>query len=156
MSPILNTPKKIITSPAIFVRNEILVDNNVPNHVADAPKRMKISENPTIKNTELRTTLSFCLVSSPLPGEPPFISCRETPDIKEMYPGISGRTQGDKNEINPATNAMVMGTSCIIGYLYNTPGMPLVAVISTETSPFSGMVTICFCVFSFSCQIFKT
>jgi len=114
MSPILNTPKKIMTSPAIFVRNEILDDNNVPNHVAEAPKRMKIIENPPIKNTELRTTVSFCLFSSPLPGEPTFISCRETPDIKEMYPGINGRTQGDKNDINPAANAMVMGTLCVM------------------------------------------
>ncbi len=126
MSPILNTPKKIMTTPDIFVRKEILVDNNVPNHVAEAPKRMKIVENPPIKNMELRTTESFCLFSSPLPGEPSFISCRETPDIKEIYPGINGRTQGDKNEINPAPNAMVMGTLCVIGYLYNTPGVPRV------------------------------
>jgi len=114
MSPNLNKPKKIITSPAIFVRNEILVDNNVPNHVAEAPKRINIDENPAIKNMELRITESFCLFSNPLPGEPSFISCRETPDIKEMYPGINGRTQGDKNDINPAANAMVMGTSCVM------------------------------------------
>jgi hypothetical protein len=114
MSPILNKPKKIITRPASFVRKEILVDSNFPNHVAEAPKRMKISENPTIKDTELRTTKSFCLVSSPLPEEPTFISRRETPDIKEMYPGINGRTQGDKNDITPAANAMVMGTLCVM------------------------------------------
>ncbi len=131
-----------MTIPATFVRKEILVDNNVPIHVAEAPKRMKIAENPTIKNIELRTTIRFWLFNKPLPGESSFISCNETPEIKEIYPGINGRTQGDKNEINPAPNAMVMGTSCIISYLYNTPGVPLTAVISIETSPFAGTVTI--------------
>jgi hypothetical protein len=34
------------------------------------------------------------------------ISANETPDIKERYPGTSGRTHGDKKEIKPAANAM--------------------------------------------------
>jgi hypothetical protein len=35
-----------------------------------------------------------------------FISVKVTPDIKEIYPGTSGKTQGDKKEINPAAKAM--------------------------------------------------
>ena len=63
---------------------------------------------------ELRITVSFWLFSNPSAREPFCISCSETPDINEIYPGINGRTQGDKNEINPAPNAIVMGISCII------------------------------------------
>jgi hypothetical protein len=36
-----------------------------------------------------------------------------TPDIKEIYPGTRGKTQGDKKEINPAAKAMYMETSGI-------------------------------------------
>ena len=35
----------------------------------------------------------------------------EIPDIKEIYPGTSGKTQGDKKEINPAAKVMYMETS---------------------------------------------
>ena len=114
MIPIFNKPKKMITSPATLVRKEILVDSNVPNHVAEAPKRINTAENPAMKNMELRITESLCWFKNPLPAVPSFISCRETPEIKDIYPGINGRTQGDKNDINPAANAMVMGTLCVM------------------------------------------
>jgi hypothetical protein len=34
------------------------------------------------------------------------IPVNDTPEIKEIYPGTSGRTQGDKKEIKPAAKAM--------------------------------------------------
>ena len=39
------------------------------------------------------------------------ISANETPDIKERYPGTSGKTHGDKKEIKPAANAIQIETS---------------------------------------------
>jgi hypothetical protein len=33
-------------------------------------------------------------------------SAKVTPDINEIYPGTNGRTQGERNEINPAANAI--------------------------------------------------
>jgi hypothetical protein len=35
------------------------------------------------------------------------------PESMEMYPGTSGRTQGERKEINPARKAPARGTSCI-------------------------------------------
>jgi hypothetical protein len=35
------------------------------------------------------------------------------PDNMEMYPGTSGKTQGDKNETSPARNAPASETSLI-------------------------------------------
>jgi hypothetical protein len=34
-----------------------------------------------------------------------FNSSRPTPEIREIYPGTSGRTQGERKEINPAAKA---------------------------------------------------
>ena len=42
-----------------------------------------------------------------------FISVKVTPDIKEIYPGTRGKTQGDKKEISPAANAIYIETSGI-------------------------------------------
>jgi hypothetical protein len=108
MRPILNSPKKMIINPAILVRKEIFVDSNAPTHVAEAPRRINTPEKPAIKNIELRTTESFFLFNSAEPLLLSFISCRETPDINETYPGTRGRTHGDKNDKIPAANAIHM------------------------------------------------
>ena len=34
------------------------------------------------------------------------IFCKDCPDMKETYPGISGKTHGDKKLISPAPNAI--------------------------------------------------
>src|SRR6202522_3511302 len=34
-------------------------------------------------------------------------SSRPAPEIRERYPGTSGSTQGERNEINPAKNAAI-------------------------------------------------
>ena len=96
----------MITSPASRVKTDILDARRFPNQVAEAPRRIKTSENPTIKKIELFRILRFSLLGKA--AEPPcaLISVNDTPDIKEIYPGTSGRTQGDKKEIRPAANAM--------------------------------------------------
>jgi hypothetical protein len=116
----LYIPKKIIINPPILEINDIFDERKDPIHVADAPKRINTRENPATKNSELITTIRF----SPLRTEDvlffSFISVKVTPDIKEIYPGTRGRTQGDKKEINPAVKAMYMDTS---GISYNlAPG----------------------------------
>ncbi len=106
-------PNKIIINPQILEINDIFDERNVPIQVADAPRRMNTRENPAIKNSELITIIRF----SPLGTEGvlvfSFISVKVTPDIKEIYPGTRGKTQGDKKEINPAAKAMYMETSGI-------------------------------------------
>jgi hypothetical protein len=110
-------PKKIISNPPIFDINDIFDERNAPIQVADAPKRINTRENPATKNSELITIIRF----SPLRIEGvldfSFISVKVTPDIKEIYPGTRGKTQGDKKEINPAAKAMYMETSGISYFL---------------------------------------
>jgi hypothetical protein len=83
----------------------------VPIQVADAPKRINTIENPVIKNKALIKMIRLSLLIRTLLPSAVFISSRENPEINEIYPGIRGRTQGDKNEIKPAANAMYMETS---------------------------------------------
>ena len=42
------------------------------------------------------------------------ISSRETPEMNERYDGISGRTQGERNENRPAAKATNKLTSAIL------------------------------------------
>src|SRR5580704_14089862 len=60
---------------------------------------MKTMLKPMMKAAELSITLRKSC--------PSFIfSCSTpTPEIRETYPGTSGSTQGERNEINPATKA---------------------------------------------------
>jgi hypothetical protein len=69
---------------------------------AEAPKAINIEENPITKNTVLRITRvkwREVLLRS-------VNSSNDTPDIKEIYPGIRGRTQGDTKERAPARKAL--------------------------------------------------
>ncbi len=104
----------MIINPAIFVRKEIFDTKKAPIHVADAPRRINTIENPTTKNIELNIIMRLSLLRNAVLLSFPVISSMETPDIKEIYPGTSGKTHGDRNEINPAANAMYMETSWII------------------------------------------
>lgn len=111
-------PKKIITNPPILDINESFDERNAPIQVAEAPRRTNTRENPATKNSELITIIRF---SPPRTDGMPvfsFISAKVTPDIKEIYPGTRGKTQGDKKEINPAAKAMYMDTSGI-AYLWH-------------------------------------
>ena len=81
--------------PATILRVFELSKTNDPKNVAVAPKLIKTIENPTVKRTIGNKFILFFSSSS----------LRVEPDIYEMYPGISGNTQGDKKLIKPALNA---------------------------------------------------
>ncbi len=106
-------PNKIIINPPILEINDIFDERNVPIQVADAPRRMNTRENPAIKNSELITIIRFSPLGTCRVSVFSFICVKVTPDIKEIYPGTRGKTQGDKKEINPAAKAMYMETSGI-------------------------------------------
>jgi hypothetical protein len=117
-------PKKIIISPPIFDKSDIFDERNAPSQVADAPKRIKTIENPATKKIELINIIRLSLPRKD--GRPlfSFNSANETPDIKEIYPGTNGKTQGERKEINPAANAMYKETS---GIFYILLGLPYAA-----------------------------
>jgi hypothetical protein len=96
----------MITSPATFVRIDIFDEINDPIQVAVAPSKINTMENPMMKEIELYRIIIFSLLRKRVPPSFSLISANETPDIKEIYPGTRGRTQGDKKEIKPAANAI--------------------------------------------------
>ena len=98
--------------------NDIFDERNAPIQVADAPKRINTRENPATKNSELITIICFSPLRIEGVLEFSFISVKVTPDIKEIYPGTRGNTQGDKKEIDPAAKAMYMETSGIFYILH--------------------------------------
>ena len=69
---------------------------NFPNSVAVVPRAMNMKENPNVNKRVLIKIL--CLFAT--------MSLRDCPAIYEIYPGINGRTQGDKKLINPAKKAI--------------------------------------------------
>ena len=74
-----------------------LVKKNFPINEAVAPSAIKTKEKPKVKKIVLATIklLFFSLILS-----------KDVPEIYEMYPGINGRTHGDKKLINPAKKAI--------------------------------------------------
>lgn len=99
-------PKKMINNPANFIKMDIFEEINAPSQEAVAPSRINTMENPTIKKIELKRIIRFSLLRNGMPTFFSLISANETPDIKDIYPGTRGRTQGDKKEIKPAANAI--------------------------------------------------
>jgi len=104
----------MITKPAILERIEIFAEINDPIQVAVAPSRINTAENPAIKKIEFNKTARLSLLSQVVFSVLSPSSAKETPDMNETYPGTNGKTQGDKNEINPAANAIYIETSGII------------------------------------------
>src|ERR1700722_17875152 len=87
-------------------RTPLFCRRNDPTALADAPKEINTAENPATKASEDP--------KSPERGNSPLRSCSmPIPDNIEMYPGTSGKTQGDKNETRPARNAPASETSLI-------------------------------------------
>src|SRR4051812_30655230 len=71
---------------------------------------MKTTVNPRMNITEfIRTVLRMDAAPAPSDGAPGSLSAAAAPvpEIKEMYPGTSGSTHGDRNEIRPAANAAI-------------------------------------------------
>ena len=63
---------------------------------AVAPKLINTNEKPK-ENKIVLSKIFFCFST---------ISPRLSPDMYEIYPGIKGKTQGDKKLINPAPKAI--------------------------------------------------
>src|ERR1700681_894397 len=117
ISPVLNvslisnpkrcSPKSKINAPAIGAKTPRFCRRNDPTALADAPKEIKTAENPATKASEDP--------KSPERGNSPLRNCSmPIPDNMEMYPGTSGKTQGDKNETSPARNASASETSLMV------------------------------------------
>jgi hypothetical protein len=117
-------PKKIIISPPIFDKSDIFDERNAPSQVADAPKRIKTIENPATKKIELIKILRVSPSGKDGWSFFSFNAVKDTPDIKEIYPGTNGKTQGERKETNPAANATYKETS---GIFYKLLGLPYAA-----------------------------
>jgi hypothetical protein len=92
----------------------LLVFRKWPTALAEAPKPMNTIENPAMKATAdaIRLPRGFsprCNCSTPMP------------ESIEMYPGTSGSTHGDKNEISPATSAAKIETRIARTFSVKTP-----------------------------------
>src|SRR5713226_8413303 len=78
-----------------------------PTALAEAPKEMNTTEKPATKAREE--------ANRPELGTSPLRSCSmPMPESMEMYPGTSGKTQGERNETSPARKAAARGTSFIL------------------------------------------
>ena len=67
------------------------------SNVEAAPKIIKTIENPIVKKTIGIKFIFFLSISS----------FKELPEIYDIYPGIRGKTHGDKKLINPAPKAII-------------------------------------------------
>jgi len=98
----MKRPIAMMTQPAMTVKIDWL--RNEDRLVAVAPRATKTAVNPRT-NSAVRPTTRFI---DTLPSDN---SCMSYPDISEMYPGRSGRTQGDRKEAAPANSAAIRDTS---------------------------------------------
>ena len=71
-------------------------NKNFPNIDAVAPNIINTKENPSENNNNGRRFI-FLLSNN---------SFKDCPEIKEIYPGINGKTHGDKKLIKPALKAI--------------------------------------------------
>ena len=97
MIPIIWNEKNIIITPAIILKILELVKKKFPINVAVEPKTIKTKEKPKVKKIVLMTTKFLCFLTN---------LSKDVPEIYAIYPGIKGRTQGDKKLINPAKKAI--------------------------------------------------
>lgn len=78
----------------------------------EAPRITNIVENPAINERVLKNIFAFnldCLTSS-----------IDSPEIRDMYTGTKGNTQGERKDINPAINARGKVISVIRYYTKKT------------------------------------
>ena len=85
----------IIIIPAITLKVSEFCKSFCPRNDAEAPKITNTVEKP--KQNSINENKFIFLESK--------IFCKDWPEIYEMYPGIKGKTHGDKKLINPAPNA---------------------------------------------------
>src|ERR1022692_4665265 len=101
----------MMTTPAMRASSDLYCARIWPTSVEIAPKVMKTMLKPMMNAAELSITLRK---SSPSFS---FNCSTPTPEIRETYPGTSGSTQGDRNEISPATKA-ASGNGRLVIFLY--------------------------------------
>src|SRR5260370_32147583 len=99
--PVRCNPKMMMITPAILLNSRKCECSAWPRVLAKAPRARKTMEKPRINITEFSMTERIrresCCFSSSTPA----------PEISDTYPGTSGRTQGERNEISPAKNAAI-------------------------------------------------
>src|SRR6266481_5834647 len=127
----------MMTTPAMRASSDLYWARTWPTSVEIAPSVMKTMLKPMMNAAELNITLRK--------SSPSFIfSCSTpTPEIRETYPGTSGSTQGDKNEISPATNA-ASGNGKLVIFLYCSDGEKFASNLAPyiEDAAEGGIVTI--------------
>src|SRR5271170_7923659 len=101
----------MITAPAILARSDLYCARTCPTSVEIAPSVMKTIIKAAELSITLRKSCPSCSFSCSTPA----------PEIRETYPGTSGSTQGDRNEINPATKA-ASGNGKLVISLYCSDG----------------------------------
>jgi hypothetical protein len=89
------------TIPPIISNHRMFSCKNVPINVADAPIAINMLEKPRIKNREFNTTVMRTFFRFSCSES----SSSETPVMNAMYEGMSGKTHGERKEINPAVKA---------------------------------------------------
>jgi hypothetical protein len=103
---IAKSPKRIIIPPEILRSSNLFFIKKLPTKEAETPRVTKTVEKPrTNKILGMRILLIFPFVASS------FISAHVSFETIDIYPGISGSTQGDTNETTPAKNAKTQLTS---------------------------------------------
>jgi hypothetical protein len=85
------TPIAIVKIPANWVMRSSWTDIRAPNSPKSRPYEIKSALNPSTKRNEPMST---------------FPRDRENPAAYVKYPGTSGRTHGDRNEMRPARTAI--------------------------------------------------
>ena len=95
--PIIWSEKNIIIQPDIILKIFEFIKKNFPINVAVDPKVIKTKEKPKVKKIVFKI-IKFLFFS--------FIPSKDVAEMYEIYPGIKGRTQGDKKLINPAKKAI--------------------------------------------------
>src|SRR5208337_1200300 len=114
--PVRCRPKRMITTPATRASSDLYCASTWPTSVEIAPSVMKTMLNPRMNAAELNITLRKSCPSCNFSCSTP------TPDIRETYPGTSGSTQGERNEISPATKT-ASGSGKLVIFLYcSDPG----------------------------------
>ena len=86
----------IIIKPATILNVCEFCKNICPKNDAAAPNIIKTNEKPNVNSINGIKFIFFFSSNS----------FKEAPEIKDIQPGIKGRTQGDKKLIKPAPNAI--------------------------------------------------
>src|SRR5215469_1746740 len=99
--PVKCRPKTMITTPATIDRECLYRAAIWPISVEIAPSVTNTTLNPRMNPTELTITRRINCDWGDLSSSTP------APEINETYPGTSGKTQGDRNEMSPAMKAAI-------------------------------------------------